>query len=100
MIDRNDKSLSQFKESIDKLKKTEIHPKMQVNGIKYLIDIYFDEVKMNEWKEKCLKSQGRYWYIISDALSKKIKSQASVIHDEKTKIRNEKNQNMIALKNE
>ena len=55
---------------------------------------------MNEWKEKCLKSQGRYWYIISDALSKKIKSQASVIHDEKTKIRNEKNQNMIALKNE
>lgn len=39
-------------------------------------------------------------YIILDALNKKIKSQASVIHDEKTKIRNEKNQNMIALKNE
>ena len=59
MIERNDKSLGQFKESIDKLKKTEIHSKMQVNGIKYLIDIYFDEAKMNEWKEKCLKSQGK-----------------------------------------
>jgi hypothetical protein len=38
--------------------------------------------------------------INKDALSKKIKLQASVIHEEKNKIRNEKNQNMINLKNE
>ena len=61
MFEKNEKSVAQFKESIDRLKRTEIHPKMQSNGEKYLIDIYFDEVKMNEWKEKCTKTQGKFF---------------------------------------
>lgn len=59
MNEKNNKILLTFRESIDKLKTTEIHPKMQTSSEKYLIDIYFDENKMNDWRDKCVKQQGR-----------------------------------------
>jgi hypothetical protein len=63
---------------------------MQNNKEKFLIDIYFDESKMNVWKEKCTKS--------SDFISNKIKSKSDLIASEKNKIRNEKNSNILVLK--
>jgi len=92
MSEKNAKILNVFKESIDKLKTTEIHPKMQTETEQYLIDIYFDENKMNDWKDKCNKSQ--------DFLIKKIKLKGELISGEKNKIRFEKNNNILNLKNE
>ncbi len=65
---------------------------MQTNKEKVLIDIYFDENKMNVWKEKCVKS--------SEYIIEKIKSKKDEIDKEKEKIRNEKNTNILHLKNE
>ena len=65
----------------------EIQPKMQTNKEKLLIDIYFDESKMNVWKEKCLKS--------SDFIHQKIKGKGEVILGEKNKIRQEKNTSIL-----
>ncbi len=92
MNDKNDKILVVFKESIDRLKSIELHPKMQTPKEQYLIDIYFDESKMNVWKEKCAKS--------SDFITKKIKLKGELILSEKSKIRTEKNTNILQLKNE
>ncbi len=92
MNEKNDKILTIFKESIDRLKTIELHSKMQGPKEKYLIDIYFDESKMNVWKEKCTKS--------SDFISKKIKTKGEMILSEKGKIRGEKNTNILQLKNE
>jgi hypothetical protein len=92
MNDKNEKILIVFKESIDKLKTIELHPKMQGPKEKCLIDIYFDESKMNVWKEKCCKS--------SDFFTKKIKLKGELILAEKGKIRGEKNTNILQLKSE
>jgi hypothetical protein len=91
MNDKNEKVLLTFKDSIDKLKLVELHPKMQNAKEKFLIDIYFDESKMNIWKEKCLSS--------SKFISEKIKSKGNLIADEKTNIRKEKYTNILQLKN-
>lgn len=90
--EKNDKILHIYKESIEKLKSVEIHSKMQTPKEKVLIDIYFDESKMNVWKEKCVKS--------SDFITGKIKDRGEMILSEKIKIRNEKNTNIFQLKNE
>jgi hypothetical protein len=92
MNERNEKIINTFKESIEKLKTIELHPKMQTPKAKCLIDIYFDEAKMNVWKDKCQKS--------SEFINKKIKTKGDVISSEKNKIRNEKNTNILQLKNE
>jgi hypothetical protein len=92
MNEKNDKILGVYKDSIEKLKSMEIHPKMQTNKERVLLDIYFDESKMNVWKEKCVKS--------SDFISSKIKDRGEMILAEKIKIRNEKNTNIFQLKNE
>jgi hypothetical protein len=92
MNEKNETTLSIFRDSIEKLKTVELHPKMQGPKERFLIDIYFDESKMNVWKEKCVKS--------SDFISKKIKSKGETIVGEKNKIRNEKNTNILQLKNE
>jgi len=63
---------------------------MQTKKDKFLIDIYFEESKMNVWREKCMKS--------SDFISSKIKSKSDIIASEKNKIRNEKNSNILLLK--
>jgi hypothetical protein len=57
-----------------------------------LIDIYFDEAKMNVWKEKCFKS--------SEFINEKILSKSDAILAEKNKIRTERNDNINQLKYE
>lgn len=63
---------------------------MQTKKDKFLIDIYFEESKMNVWREKCLKS--------SEFITSKIKSKSDIIAAEKNKIRNEKKSNILNLK--
>jgi hypothetical protein len=90
--EKNEKILKVFRESIDRLKTIELHSKMQSNKEKHLIDIYFDESKMNVWKDKCIKQ--------SDFYTMKIKTKGEIILSEKIKIRNEKNTHILQLKNE
>lgn len=92
MTERNEKVLNVFKESIEKLKTIELHPRMQTAKEKYLIDIYFEESKMNVWKDKCVKCAA---YIAS-----KIKPKNEIIIAEKNKIRAEKTNNIKNLRNE
>lgn len=63
---------------------------MQTKNDKFLIDIYFEESKMNVWREKCMKS--------SEFITSKIKSKSDIIAAEKNKIRNEKKSNISNLK--
>ncbi len=63
---------------------------MQSKKDKFLIDIYFEESKMNVWREKCMKS--------SEFITSKIKSKSDIIAAEKNKIRNEKKSNILNLK--
>jgi hypothetical protein len=65
---------------------------MQTSKEKKLIDVYFEESKMNIWKDKCIKS--------SDNINEKIKEKQLMIVNEKSKIREEKNTNIYQLKNE
>ena len=43
--------LKLYGEGISNLKKIELHPKMQVDGNRYLIDIYYKEEQMNKFKD-------------------------------------------------
>jgi hypothetical protein len=63
---------------------------MQNSNSKSLIDIYFDENKMNVWKDKCLKS--------SEFINDKILSKNELILNEKNKIRTERTENITPLK--
>lgn len=92
MLEKCNKLVILFEQSIEKLKTIEIHPKMQAPSQKYLIDIYFDESKMNEWKERCVSK--------SRVLNKKINSKASIVAEERVRIRNEKTTNIAVIKTE
>jgi len=46
--------LKLYVEGISNLKKIELHPKMQVNGKRYLIDIYYKEEQMNKFKDSLI----------------------------------------------
>ena len=49
----NKNTIKKFEESLLILKKIELHPLLQKNGNKNLIDIYFSEEKMEKWKKNC-----------------------------------------------
>ena len=48
--------LKSYSEGIHKLKSYELHPKLQSEGKKYLIDIYYKEEQMNQFRDS-LKRQ-------------------------------------------
>ena len=50
-------NLKILEEALNNLKKQELHPLLQTNDKKYLIDIYFDEKKMEEEKIRNIKNE-------------------------------------------
>jgi len=61
----NDLILQNYMENVDKLKKIELPgsfikytaKKKKNNNIKYLIDIYYNEIDMNIWRVNCLEKE-------------------------------------------
>lgn len=53
----NLRTIEKYEEALIKLKKIELHPSLQSDQKKYLIDIYFNEDKMQKWKKKCQHQQ-------------------------------------------
>ena len=47
--------LNNYENGLNFLKSNELHPKMQSDKAKYLIDIYYPEEDMSKWKRKCLE---------------------------------------------
>ncbi len=92
MIEIKEKSIKLFNESIEKLKITEIHKKMQTSNKKYLIDLYYDENKMTTWKEQCLKD--------SSHIFDSIKEKTGIFFNESNKIMNENSNTIPLIKNE
>ena len=51
--------LKLYADGIGNLKKIELHPKMQVDGKKYLIDIYYKEDQMNSFRDSLIRQLDR-----------------------------------------
>ena len=56
LVETKDLSINLLEKGINELKKTELIKKMQTHNKKFLIDIYYNESNMNNWKETCLKN--------------------------------------------
>ena len=92
LLSIKESSLKLLQDGLDTLKKTELHPKMQNEKNKYLIDLYFDEEKMNEW----IKSRVENTKYFSDAIPEKNK----LFVNEYNKVLNEKGAVVSDIKNE
>ncbi|MCQ2818304.1 MAG: hypothetical protein MJ252_13640 [archaeon] len=92
LLDIKNSAMKDFADSVEKLKKTELHPKMQTSSKKFLIDLYYDEEKMNNWKDTCIGHTEHF----ANALSEKNK----YFLNEGNKIVNEKSSSILDIKNE
>ena len=68
------------KESIEKLKVTELHPGMKNSRAKYLIDIYYNEKGIEKWEGRCIEQE--------KFLLDKIAHVETLISSEKNKMKN------------
>ena len=69
-------------ESLYNLKKQELHPLLQTNEKKYLIDIYFDEKNMEEERDKNIKNE--------EEIIKSLKEKSAIYNNETNKFIKEK----------
>ena len=92
MLEIKETSIKNYNEGIEKLKTTEIHPKLQNNNKKYLIDLYYDLNKITSWKETMIKESNR----ISDI----IKEKTNIFFNENNKIMNEKTTTINLIKSD
>ena len=90
--EKNNNTLKQYRESIDKLKVTELHPGMKNSRAKYLIDIYYNEKMIEKWGIKCKEQEKE--------LLDKVPLIGELIGSEKLKMKNAKKESMLELKNE
>lgn len=90
--EKNNNTLKQYRESIDKLKVTELHPGMKNSRTKYLIDIYYNEKMIEKWGIKCKEQEKE--------LLDKVPLIGELIGSEKLKMKNAKKESMLELKNE
>lgn len=92
LLEIKESSLKMLEDGLNTLKKTELHPKMQTNNNKFLIDLYFDEEKMNIWIESRVEHTKHFAEVIAE------KNKLYV--NESNKIMNEKNTSIADIKNE
>ena len=90
--EKNNNTLKLYKESIEKLKVTELHPGMKNSRAKYLIDIYYNEKGIEKWEGRCIEQE--------KFLLDKIAHVETLISNEKNKMKNVKKINMTQLKND
>ena len=98
-IKENNKSIiNLYDDSIKKLKTTEIHPEIikmlnkKSSNCKYLMDIYYNEKDMNNWRNNCI---GKETLILE-----KINEKEKLLNNIKIEIKNEKSVYITPLKND
>jgi hypothetical protein len=99
-IQNNNKNIiNSYNDSILQLKKTEIHPeiikmlnKKNNSSCKYLMDIYYNEKDMNNWRNNCIGKE--------NLILEKINEKEKIINNYRNQIKNEKNSYITPLKNE
>ena len=79
-------------EGLDNLRKQELHPLLQTNEKKYLIDIYLDIKKMEAMKSDYFKKE--------ELIIKYIREKSTIYINENNKIVNEKAKSINEIKNE
>ena len=92
VVSTDESILANYPSSIAYLKTNEVHQSLQTEKIKYLIDIYFAEDKMDSWKTRCIKSQ-KY-------LKDKIYSKQDIILGAFNKLNKEKTASIETMKTE
>ena len=85
-------NLKIYNEGLEYLKKQELHPILQTNDKKYLIDIYLDVKKMETIKDDLLKKD--------EILLKYINEKSTLYINESNKIVNEKAKSITEIKND
>ena len=85
-------NLKILEEGLDNLKKQELHPLLQTNEKKYLIDIYFDEKDMQIKKEENIKNE--------EKIIKSTKEKSSLYINETEKFIKEKAKAIKEIQNE
>ena len=98
-IQNNNKNIiNSYNDSILQLKTTEIHPEIikmlnkKNNSCKYLMDIYYNEKDMNNWRNNCIGKE--------NLILEKINEKEKIINNYRNQIKNEKNSYITPLKNE
>ncbi|KAM3136644.1 hypothetical protein pb186bvf_011280 [Paramecium bursaria] len=82
-IDRNSQTVKKFDESLENLKKIELHPSLQTESQKFLSDIYYKPESMHKWKNGCLNT--------SQAVKSKIEKTSQYLKKLKLRIKDERN---------
>lgn len=58
-LDKNQSIIQRFSEGMEVIKKYELHPQLQNDRQKYLLDVYYDVESILKWKVNCLESQNQ-----------------------------------------
>ena len=87
-----EKNLKILNDGLENLRKQELHPILQTNDKKYLIDVYFDVKKMEIWKDDCIEQ--------SELISKSIREKSTLYLNETNKIVSEKALSVTEIKND
>ena len=85
-------NLKILREGLENLKKQELHPILQTNDKKYLIDIYLDVKKMETLKDDLIKKE--------EYLLKYIREKSAFYINETNKLVNEKAKSITEIKND
>jgi len=85
-------NVKKLEEGLDTLKRQELHPLLQTNDKKYLIDIYFDEKIMEEKKEENIKNE--------DIIIKLCNEKSAIYNNEIKKFIKEKGKSIIEIQND
>ena len=82
-MERHGSIISRFTEGMDSIKKYELHPALQNEKQKHLLDVYYDLDSILKWKNNCLDTQAQL----------KLKSDRLVLYMKnlKKKIKEERN---------
>lgn len=82
--EKNNLTLKKFDDSIEKLKKIELHEALKTDKHKVLLDIYYNQESMCKWKNTCIEFQKN--------VKGKIEKQVAIIKTIKDKIKDERDQ--------
>ena len=92
LLEIKENNLKILNEGLDNLRKQEIHPVLQNNGKKYLIDIYLDVKKMETTKDDLIKKE--------EMILKFLREKSVLYINETNKIVNEKAKSITEIKND
>ena len=85
-------NIKSLQEGIENLKSQELHPLLQTNDKKFLIDIYFDEKNLETKKEEIMKNE--------EVILKITKEKSALYINETKKFINEKEKAINEIQNE